>query len=169
MSVLLIGGAPNTGKTNAVAMCANYLVGRGFKVVACQNYNGKSINIPNVVKGNSSSKDFMAKLTGKNLNGKQITVIMVSASDVTPMIDQNFDFCNGQNYDILISSIRDIGNERNYLLNMFNMNVDNTNVVEFPLAKMSRKNQNWFTAKSWYDFTVQNILSHILKSKPFEV
>lgn len=169
MSVLLIGGAPNTGKSNAVAMCANYLVGKGFSVVACQNYDAKSMNIPKVVNGAASSKDFMAKLTGKNLNGKQITVIVVSASDTNQMIDQNFDFCHGQNYDILISSIRDIGEERTYLLSKFNMNVDNTNVVEFPLAKMSRKNQNWFTAKTWYDFTVQNILSHILKSKPFEV
>ena len=33
MKVLLIGGAPNTGKSNAVTMCANYLLNKNFKVI----------------------------------------------------------------------------------------------------------------------------------------
>lgn len=85
------------------------------------------------------------------------------------MIDYNYNYLTNQKCDIYISSIRDIGNERNYLLNKFNFTAERPNLIEFPLAKMSRKNANWFTAKNWYDLTVNNLLSHLLNSKPFEV
>lgn len=79
MRILLIGGAPNTGKSNAVAMCASYLVGKGFNVINCQDYNGKKIKIPKIVNGVNPSTDFLAKLEGKNTNNQVISVILTSA------------------------------------------------------------------------------------------
>lgn len=169
MRVLLIGGAPNTGKTNAIAMCANYLLGKGFNVINCQNYDGKKINLPKIVTGVNHSKDFLAVLEGKDLNNKTVSIVLTSASDTTGIIDLNFTYLQNQNYDIYISSIRDIGIERKYLLKKFNFTKATPDLLEFPLAKMSRRGNNWFTAKTWYDTTVQNVLCHLLESKPFSV
>jgi len=169
MKVLLIGGAPSTGKSNAVAMCANYFVGKGFKLIDCQDYDGKQIKLPKVVIGDKYPTDFLAKLEGKDSNNKIISVILTSASDTSGMIDINFNYLQNQKCVIYISSIRDIDYERKYLLKKFNFTNEASVLLEIPLAKMSRRNPNWYTAKAWYDITVQNILSHILNTKPFEV
>ena len=169
MKVFLIGGAPNTGKTNAISMCANYLTGRGFSVCDCRDYNGKSIALPKVVGGTKYAKDFLARLEGKDVNNNTVSVILTSASDMTGIIDCNFNYLQGNTCDIFISSIRDLGYERRYMLNKFQLNKDGGNFLEFPLAKMSRRNQKWYIAKNWYDAAVQKMLCHLLQSSPFEL
>ena len=169
MRILLIGGAPNTGKSNAVAMCANYLVDKGFNVVDCQDYNGEKIKLPKIAKGAKDSTEFLAILKGKDLNKKIISIVLNTASDTPILIDYNFDYLQKQNCDIYVSSIRDIGNERKYLMKKFNFTNETPNLLGFPLAKVSRRNSNKVTAKAWYDTKVQNMLSYILKSQPFEV
>ena len=169
MNVLLIGGAPNTGKSNAVAMCANYLLNRNFTILDCQNYGGKQTSIPKIATGSNGSKDFLARLKGLDKNNKKVSVVITSASDTDGIIDANFNYFQNSPCDIYISSIRDIGYERSYLLQKFGFSIENNGLLEFPLAKMSRKNANWYTAKTWYDVAVQNMLRHILNSKPFEV
>jgi hypothetical protein len=169
MKVLLIGGAPNTGKSNAVAICANYLLNRNFTVLDCQNYSGKQISIPKIATGSNVSKDFLARLEGLDKNNKRVSAIITSASDTNGIIDANFNYFQNSSCDIYISSIRDIDSERSYLLQKFGFRIGSNELIEFPLAKMSRKNANWYTAKAWYDATVQNMLEHILNSKPFEV
>lgn len=169
MNVLLIGGAPNTGKSNAVAMCANYLLNRNFNVLECQNYDGKQKIVPKIATGSNGSKDFLARLEGLDKNYKKVSVVITSASDTVGIIDANFNYFHNSPCNIYISSIRDIGPERAYLLQKFGFSKELNGVIEFPLAKMSRKNANLYTAKAWYDATVQNMLEHILNSKPFEV
>lgn len=169
MKVLLIGGAPSTGKSNAVLMCAHYLINHGFALFDCEYYNGKSTNLPKVATGSNSSTDFLAKLAGTDKNNKNVSITITSASDSTGLIDINFNYLQSQSCDIYISSVRDLGYERKYLFSKFNFHSEDKGLIEFPLAKMSRKNQNWYTAKNWYDITVQNMLEHILNSKPFEV
>ena len=169
MKVLLIGGAPNTGKSNAVAMCANYLLNRNYTVLDCQNYGGKQIKVPKIATGSNGSKDFLARFEGFDTNNKKVSVIITSASDTEGIIDANFNYFQISLCDIFISSIRDIGYERSYLLKKFGFGIENNELVEFPLAKMSRRNQNWYKAKTWYDASVQNMLEHILKAEPFEV
>ena len=102
-------------------------------------------------------------------NYKKVSVVITSASDTVGIIDANFNYFHNSPCNIYISSIRDIGPERAYLLQKFGFSKELNGVIEFPLAKMSRKNANWYTAKAWYDTTVQNMLEHILNSKPFEV
>ena len=119
MKTLLIGGAPNTGKTNAVVMCAHYLVNNGFTVLDCQNYEGKKIQLPKIATGSNPSTDFLAKLEGQDKNNKKISAVITSASDTTGIIDGNFNYFQNQNCDIYISSVRDIGYERKYLLSKF--------------------------------------------------
>lgn len=92
MKTLLIGDAPNTGKSNAITMCANYLLTREFKVFDCRNYNGKSIKIPKITTGNKDSTDFIAKLEGRDLNNRIVSVIITSASDTEGIIGQNSSF-----------------------------------------------------------------------------
>ena len=169
MKVLLIGGAPNTGKSNAVTMCANYLLNKNFKVIDCIDGNGKKIAIPKIATRANPSTDFRAVLKGVDINKKPVTVVIMSASDMVSTIDCNFDYLLNVEADIYISSIRDIGSERDYLLSKFRLNVDNKMTFEFPLAKMSRKNDNWYAAKKWYDNAVQDMLKNILRMKPFEI
>lgn len=148
MKVLLIGGAPNTGKSNAVAICANYLVSKGFNVIDCQGYSGKKIKLPKVATGVNPSKDFLAKLEGKDLSNQTVSVIFTSASDTTGIVNYNYNYLMSNTCDIYISSIRDIGNERKYLLKKFNFTNETAGLLEFPLAKMSRRGSNWYTAKT---------------------
>lgn len=35
MKILLVGGAPNTGKTETLVYIANYLVNKGFNLILC--------------------------------------------------------------------------------------------------------------------------------------
>lgn len=167
MKTLLFGGAPNTGKTASVVYAANYLTRKGFAVLDCQDYNGNAINLPRTVSGANQAKDFLAYLEGRNASGKKTKITVVSASDGSYFIDKNFDFLNAHPADIFISSMRDIGDERDYLLQKFNL--ADSGYIEFPLAKMSRKNNNWYTAKKWYDKTVSNMIEFILCNQPFGI
>ena len=167
MNTLLIGGAPNTGKSNAVVMCAHYFANKGFTLHDCRNYNGNQIPLPQIATGSKPSTDFLAKFIGSDKNDRQITVIITSASDTTGIIDVNYNYFQNQSCDIYISSIRDIGFERKYLFSKLNFTNDEKNIIEFPLAKMSRRNKNWYKAKTWYDSAVQNMLGFVLGSKPF--
>ena len=155
MKVLLIGGAPSTGKSNAVCMCARYLINRGFVLLDCQDYNGQKIKLPTIVTGSSKPTDFLARLDGTDKNNKKVSVIIASASDTIPIIDSSFSYFQKKACDILISSVRDINYERKYLFSKFHFQTDDKSLMEFPLAKMSRKNQNWCTAKNWCDSTVR--------------
>ena len=143
-----------------------------IKEISSQNnkfHFGKQIIVPRIATWSNGSKDFLARLEGLDKNYKKVSVVITSASDTVGIIDANFNYFHNSPCNIYISSIRDIGPERAYLLQKIGFSKELNGVIEFPLAKMSRKNANWYTAKAWYDTTVQNMLEHILKSKPFEV
>lgn len=167
MKILLVGGAPNTGKTETLVYIANYLVNKGFNLILCTANDGNKINLPSTVSGTKQAKDFFAHFGGKNIHGKEIKITITSPSDNSDLIDKSYNFIKKNPADIFISSIRDIGFERKYFIDKFNL-LENY-FYEFPLAKMSRKNNNWFTAKRWYESTVHKIIEFILKSFPFEI
>lgn len=169
MRILLISGAPNTGKTNAAVMCAHYLINQGFALIDCQDLNTNKMQLPKIAKGANASKDFLVTLKGFDRNKKGVSVVITSASDTYRIINNNFNYLQNQKCDIYISSVRDIGSERKYLFSKFKFNADDNYLIEFPLAKMSRKNQNWYTAKNWYDSTVKKMLETILGSNLFNV
>lgn len=169
MKVLLIGGASNTGKSNAVTVCANYLVNKGFSILDCRNYSGKKISLPRIATENKPSTDFLSNLSGVHKNGKKVTVLLTSASDTSDILDANFNYIQNQNCDFFITSIRDFGSVRKYLFSKLNINTENRSFIEFSLAKMLRKNENWFTANKWYDSDVQKMLEFILSSKLLEI
>ena len=165
MNIFLIGGAPNTGKTNAVVWIANQLIVNGFTLKECINYSYKKIAIPKVATKANSTKDFLAVFEGKNKNGKKINITIASASDTKKIIDKNTSYLKNHPCDLYISSIRDINEEREFVLKQFR----NEQIYEFPVAKVSRKEDNWFKSKDWYDESVHNILSLILRNPPFEL
>lgn len=169
MNTLLIGGAPNTGKTNSVVWCANYLVTHGFIVKKCIDYDGNKISLPKVAKKADCTNDFCAILEGKDRDGEQIRVTLTSRSDYNGAIDFNFDFFKSISCDIYISSIRDIGTERRYAVKKFGFDFTEKHTIEFPLAKMSRRNAKWYKAKNWYDKTVQDMLEYLLSMPPFMI
>ena len=151
METLLIGGAPSTGKTGAIIWVENYLLSKGFKCV-------KKIVL---------NADFMAILEGKNKDKKIIRIVINSASDTEDIIDKFYSFMNSNGiYDILISSIRDIYHERDYLFNK--IKPLSKGIVEFPLAKITRRN-DYQKAKAWYDKYVFSMLEAVLLNQPFSV
>lgn len=58
MKILLVGGAPNTGKTETLVYIANYLVNKGFNLILCTDNDGNKINLPSTVSGTKQAKDF---------------------------------------------------------------------------------------------------------------
>lgn len=167
MEIFLVGGAPSTGKTETLVYIVNYLVNKGFNLVLCNDTDGNKISLPKVVSGTKQARDFFAYLEGKNIHGKNIKITITSPSDNSELIDKIYDFLQKNPSDIFISSIRDIGFERKYFINKFNLL--ESSFYEFPLAKMSRRNKNWYKAKTWYETTVHKIIEFILKSRPFEI
>lgn len=152
MDVLLVGGFPNTGKTTIIKKIEQYLRKNGFNSVRKR-------------KG-TTSDDFVVVYEGGNQKKKKIKVLLNSASDSIPIIDQFYDYYQ-QNIpvDILIISIRDGGIERNYLLKKFDLSGDL--YIELPLAKNSGRRNDYQVALDQYQQRIMNVIEHILCQNPF--
>lgn len=158
MNTLLIGGAPSTGKTMSLVFIGNYLLSKGFRCTSI-----------NTIPANEEIKDYKAVLEGKNSDNKNIRIIINSASDTKEIIDSFNDFYNSNGvYDILISSIRDIYQERDYLLDTLQINSRSDAIIEIPLAKITRRN-DYSSAQNWYKTITQNLIIKILSSSSFKI
>lgn len=115
MKYLLLGGAPNTGKTGSLNRLADKLIHiKGFKVVVNWNYP------PKVTNG-----DFRIILEGLDNNENQIRIFINSATDNKKIIQECKNFYDAnQPVSIIISSIRDVFSARTDFLNI--MKVDNS-------------------------------------------
>lgn len=157
MKYLLIGGAPNTGKTGSLNRLVAILIGtKRFKNVANWNYP------PTVANG-----DFRLILEGLDSNKKLIRIYINSATDTKKIIQDCKKFHDiHQPIDIIISSIRDVFSARTDFFTI--MGVDNSvdYVLELPLAKVRRGNHRGLCL-NWYEQKIDNLLIHTLENNPF--
>lgn len=158
MESLLIGGAPNVGKTRAIYKITEWLINnKGFSII-------EGFFPPQM-------KDFRVVLEGKNKNNNPIRIIINSPTDDKNTIDnfKSFFDLNG-NYDVLISSVRDLNFERDYFFNTMMSNLLNTNfVLEIPLAKITRRDPRFGIALNWYKNQIDNLLQHTIQTPPFNI
>ena len=153
MNFLLISGAPNTGKTTITTMIESYLRSIGFR-----NYCRRYIFTEN---------DSAIVLEGTNINGKTIRILLNSPSDTIGIIDEVYDYYQQNSpVDFVITTVRDMYEERNYLFETFNIN--NYEYYELPLGKVSRRNDKE-EAKESYFSRVLALLKHILSMEPFYI
>ena len=153
MKILLISGAPNTGKTKITTMIESYLRTIGFRN-SCRKY---------VIPENDSA----VVLEGINKKGKNIRILLNTASDTQNIINQVHEYYQQNSpIDCLITTVRDMYEEREYLFETFSVN-DNE-YYEIPLAKVSRRNDNEEAKENYYT-RVLTLIKHILSMKPFYI
>ncbi len=149
---IFISGAPNTGKSTILKTLHKFLKEtKKFKET-------KSKIIAN--------DEGMFILEGYNNKGKSIKILLNYPSDTVDIIDNVYDFyTKNKPFDIVITSIRDMHSERDYLLDKFNITED---YIELPLAKVTRKNDKKLACNSYYT-RVLNLLKHILSLSPYNL
>ena len=153
MKILLISGAPNTGKTTITNKIEQNLRRIGFRN-SCRKY---------VI----LEKDSAVVLEGTNNKGKTIRILLNTPSDTIGIIDEVYEYYqqNGP-VDFIITTVRDMYVEREYLFETFNIN--NYEYYEIPLAKVSRRN-NIEEAKENYFTRILDLVKHILSMEPFYI
>lgn len=162
MKCFLLGGAPGTGKTETIWRIYDYLSSKGFTAVAGHP-------LPPI-----RPKDFKVIMEGFDNSGRTIKVLVNSATDTEEIIDwvkEFFDEQNG-NIDIVISSVRDgiiTQSIRQYFFAKMNINCPPDIVVEFPLAKITRRGNDRLPALAWYRETVDELVRHTLSNAPFNI
>ena len=153
MKILLISGAPNTGKTTITTMIERYLRSIGFRNY-CRRYE-------------ISENDSAIVLEGANINGKTIRILLNTPSDTIGIIDEVYEYYQQNSpVDFVITTVRDMYEERNYLFETFNIN--NYEYYEIPLARVTRRNDNE-EAKENYFTRVLDLVKHILSMEPFYI
>lgn len=157
MDCFLFGGAPTVGKSEGIHRLALYLLTKGFKDI--------HLSVP------VAFKDFIAVIEGPDKNGKIVRIIINTATD-TPAIIQNFKTFYDKNgtYDFLISSIRDYHFwPRADFFSIMGINHTTHKILEFPLAKITRRGTSFTVALKWYYDHVDSLVQHILRLPPFNL
>ena len=179
MKILLISGAPHCWKSSTVTWLMKELennYGYKFHITLL---NSKAL--PKNPKIGAWYSDINAFGTGKDKNGKSITVAICSCSDYETSGSENYKFCeesakaNGMKLpDVFIGTIRDQGKERTNFLKAFNLSNGaqiNTpgGYLEIPLAKSPRRENRKKIADKWYAKCIENLMEFVISSKPFEM
>lgn len=157
MNCLLIGGAQDTGKSQAIYRIATRLQAKGYTIFAG--------SIP------KSSADFRVVLKGKDNTGEAITIIINSATDNEEIIKafKRFFDENGT-YNILISSVRDDDYyPRKEFFEIMQLNSPDDFVLEIPFGKITRIRKYRARPLQWFEDNMDSIINHILKGEPFNI
>lgn len=152
MEILLVSGSPNTGKSTVLLEVGKFLKANKFNII-------KTMKIP-------PSNDEATILRGMDINGKTIQIFFNTASDYKGIINGAKQVLStNPSVDFIISSVRDMGVERDYLINEICPNVS---FLEVPLAKVSRKG-NRAVAINDYQNRIINLIKHIMHENPFNI
>lgn len=154
-SVLLIGGAPDTGKTTALNAISKKLQKNGYAQIKSQNTGMQGV-------------DKLYFLKGKDSNGKNVSIVINTAADDVGSIKNFNNFLQQCSCDIIITAIRSFGKERKGILDVIkNHTNDDYFNLEIPLARITQRTVNKNTAMKWYTDTVMTLAEHILELAPF--
>ena len=155
MNCLLLGGAPSVGKSESIYRLAKHLLSKGF------------LDITNSVP--EKFEDFRAVLEGLNKKGDKIRIIINTPTDTVKIINDLFNFFHEHGtYDILISSVRDDNFwPRSDFFRI--MNLDEESTFEIPLAKITRRGDNFDNALSWYQEKIDKLVVELLNNEPFNI
>ncbi len=168
MQYFFISGAPSTGKTTTIHAICGWLLSSGYTGGDLRT-DGK-VYTPSTVFPVIRVDDFSYLLQKDS-----IKVLVHSATDDAYTIGILDDLIKSQKPNIVISSCRDYPDwPREYLcqtlglINDYELNLKNSNVREFPLAKITRR-ANWPNAYDWYFRNTFEIIKEILKASPYRL
>lgn len=154
MEVLLVSGSPNTGKSSVLLEVGKFL----------RTNNFIDVNAP--VK-TTLRNDEATILRGMDINGKSIQIFLNTASDTFLIIDMAKQVLStNPSVDFIISSVRDMGTERNYLINK--ICPPNISFFEIPLAKVLRKRNRVVAIKDYHNRII-DLVKHIMHENPFNI
>jgi len=106
--------------------------------------------------------------------GEKIRIIINSPTDTVEIINQfkifydsNF---NGNGYNLLISSVRDDNFwPRKDFFRIMEIPSGHDYILEIPLAKITRRGENFHTALNWYSNKIDALIDDILINSPFNI
>ncbi|WP_018675944.1 hypothetical protein [Riemerella columbina] len=171
MKYLLLGGQPNTGKTSTIRRLYNYLIKIGYSNII-YNHPFDPDNVVRDPSEDTMTTDFRAVLQ------KGSSIILINSGSDTQKIIKDFEGfyqrkAEEYNIDVLISSVRDIGNERSWLFSCLGITEDSQDVLEIPLGRVTRRNtinnDNYEDALNWYSNSIDVLIQHILSQNPFNI
>ena len=157
MNCLLIGGAEDTGKSQAIYRIATRLQANGFIIIAG--------SIP------ESFDDFRVILEGMDNKGKIVKIIINSSTDTEEIIKifRRFFDANGI-YNLLISSVRDDDYyPRKEFFEIMQLNGPDDFVLEIPFGKITRIKKYRARPLQWFANNMDNVINHILQGVPFNL
>lgn len=158
MNFLLIGGKPDTGKTGTISRLF-LLLRETYRDI--ENVHSIETNVPPPT---NPLLDFSVILNGTNILGENIKILIHSATDDDfniNLLDSNI---KEHSPDIVITSIRDLYDERRKVLEI----VDTNFSVEIPLAKITRRN-HFGEALNWYQNSLDNLINRLIAQDPFNL
>jgi hypothetical protein len=166
MNYLLFGGSQNVGKSEAIWRVAQFLMSRGFFGI-----DGSIPTSPLSVPKPQPFPDFIIVLQGVDKYGNIIKILLNSATDTPYHIDMLKQFINTLSYtvDIIISSIRDDFWPRPYFFMEMKINKKVDFELEIPLAKITRRDVNFWIALNWYQQQIDELAIHSLSNPPFNI
>lgn len=162
MNFLLFGGQPDSGKTSTVTRLTDVLILPPFLFTVADG------TFPP-----TRGTDFLI-LLHRTFNEQSQYIIVNSPSDDALAINNLRDFIikhSDKDIDVVVSSVRDIGWERNYFFTSVKINPTDTNVFEIPLARVTRRHTSglFAPAMSWYENTVDRLVNFIITHPPFNL
>jgi len=157
MNFLLIGGQPNTGKSETIARLF-LLISTRYKVIS-------NVHPHTALPPTTPLEDFSAILHGVDATGKQVKILIHSPTDDIPNINLLKENVLTHKPDIIITSIRDIKWERTEVEKI----VGSSFSFEIPLARITRRHHHRGKSKLWYQSNIDNIVKLVIESPPFNL
>lgn len=155
MDCLLISGYPRTGKNLTTVRVAHFLLDIGY-----QPDGGEPIP------SRATGDNFTAVVKHPN---SQRRVMINTKSDFEGNANQLTSFYHDHGpIDILITTIRDAGPERNAMQNAVRQLLP-VSLVEIPLARISGRRPDQAPAFNAYLTRVETLAQFILRGRPFQV
>jgi hypothetical protein len=159
MNYLIISGPPQTGKTPAIVNIATDLINnRAFSVI-----DGAFPPIP-------PDRDFICLVSGLDNTGRQVIILINSATDEPFFVDRLADFYHRHpSVDMIFTSSRQEGDGmRTYLFNKLQINSPANIVIEIPRGRMISGITRPATIP-WYQVTMQANIFRNLAWPPFNL
>lgn len=160
MKFFVISGAPDTGKTTAINLVAEWLCNK-YSITTDFYGNPLPSFLPSPSNGKYVDISIVISLSSRK-------VIIHSATDDQNCMNQLINTIkNNNDAEIVITTCRDFYTERDYFMKNVN-NLFAKFFLESPLGKITRINHKDLI-KNWYKDTLFKLHQHILSNDPYNL
>ena len=157
MKFLLIGGQPDSGKSETI-----YRIFMRYSISYTQISN---LHPHAQIPSGFPFEDFSVLLEGLNNKGNLVKILIHSPTDDSYNINMLKNNIISHSPDIIICSIRDIDWQRQMVLDI----VANNYHFEIPLARITRRHNSRPIALDWYRSTIDILIDSVLVQTPFSL